>query len=467
MNNRKSVLLLFPPLSKPSHGKDSLANPSPGTENGQRDTPPKERNHIMNLFPRSIPIAVIILGLFLTPVWGEIVSREGEGYLERVDGTLVLHLSGNYYDIGYQHGVLLREMVKKNLTSIVDNQTDLGSTTEYKMYKMLRGAMHARLKPHIPQKYMDEMRGLADGSGLSFEEILTGNLMPEAFHCSGMALFGKATHDGSLYHVRILDYMTKAGLQDMAVLMIISPTGGRTLMNVSYAGFLGSVTGMNDARITIGEMGGGGQGYYDGMPMSFLIRDALERATSLYDAVPIFRDTPRTCEYYYVISDAKIPDARGVYSTPARITFIMPGSAFGFFDIPTAPEKDAGGRKVLLNELTVEKSENQILFKGADGQGFLGLQPPDCVVISGPDRYAHFVNRLKDYEGRVDEKILMQIIKRPVSMRDNLHCAIFHPSTGEAWVAHAASDGSAACDQPYHHYVLRGGVGVPDAAPKK
>ena len=76
------------------------------------------------------------------------------------------------------------------------------------------------------------------------------------------------------------------------------------------------------------------------------------------------------------------------------------------------------------------------------------------MVISGPDRYEYFTERLKDHHGQVNETVLMELIKRPVSMKDNLHCAIFHPSTGEAWVAHAASDGSPACDQPYHHYVL-------------
>ncbi|MFH1741711.1 MAG: C45 family peptidase, partial [bacterium] len=294
----------------------------------------------MKIHVRLITSTVILFSLLCIPAWAEILGREGEGYLEKVDGQFILHLSGDYYDLGYQHGVLLREAVKKNLMSIVDNQTEMGETREYKMYKMLRGAMHARLKPHIPQKYLDEMRGLADGSGLSYEDIMTGNLMPEAFHCSGIALFGKATHDGSLYHVRILDYMTNAGLQDLAVIMMVHPKGARSFINVSYAGFLGSVTGMNDAQITIGEMGGRGQGHYDGMPMSFLLRDALERATTLEEAMKIFEETPRTCEYYYVISDAKIPDARGVYATPGQITFIPPGSVFGFFKIPAPVEKD-------------------------------------------------------------------------------------------------------------------------------
>ncbi len=396
-----------------------------------------------------------VFSLYSVTVGAEIVAREGDGYLEKTDGTLVLHLSGDYYDLGYQHGVLLREMVRTNMLNIVDNQSELGESKEYKLYKMLRGAMHARLKPHIPENYLEEMRGLAEGAGLEFEEVLAGNLMPEAFHCSGMALFGEATQDGSLYHVRILDYMTEAGLQDLAVLMIVKPEGARAFMNVSYAGFLGSVTGMNDAQIAIGEMGGGGQGFYDGMPMSLLIRYALERASSLQEAMDIFRDTPRTCEYYYVISDAKIPDARGVYATPGQIHFIEPGTNFGFFDIPPAPEKDAGGRKVLLTGIEIQQTEHQVVFKGKGGDaGFFGILPKDCVVISGVDRFGHFMKRLKDHYGDVNEANLIEMIKRPVSMKSNLHCAVFHPSTGEAWVAHAASDGSPACNQEYHHYLL-------------
>ena len=52
------------------------------------------------------------------------------------------------------------------------------------------------------------------------------------------------------------------------------------------------------------------------------------------------------------------------------------------------------------------------------------------------------------------EPDLMDLIKRPVSMSENLHCVIFHPQTLEAWVAVAAPDGSPACNQRYYHYRL-------------
>ena len=41
---------------------------------------------------------------------------------------------------------------------------------------------------------------------------------------------------------------------------------------VTYAGFIGSVTGMNAERVSIGEMGGRGMGHWDGTPMALLVR---------------------------------------------------------------------------------------------------------------------------------------------------------------------------------------------------
>jgi isopenicillin-N N-acyltransferase-like protein len=85
----------------------------------------------------------------------------------------------------------------------------------------------------------------------------------------------------------------------------------------------------------------------------------------------------------------------------------------------------------------------------------VALQPKDSVIMSGYDRYQHFIDRLTPKYGQVDEQQLMEMIKRPVSMKSNLHCAIFHPATLELWVTVAATDGSPACNQPYYRFSLK------------
>ena len=96
------------------------------------------------------------------------------------------------------------------------------------------------------------------------------------------------------------------------MLTVAEPRGKIPFVNVTYAGFVGSVTGMNAERISIGEMGGGGLGHWDGVPMAFLVRMVLEEADSLERGIAIFRKNPRTCEYYFVIADGKTGKAVGM-----------------------------------------------------------------------------------------------------------------------------------------------------------
>ena len=113
---------------------------------------------------------------------------------------------------------------------------------------------------------------------MDVQDIIVANFIPELFHCSGFALSGSATKDGTLYHGRILDYGCDWRLQEHAVLTVAEPRGKIPFVNVTYAGFVGSVTGMNAERISIGEMGGRGMGHWDGVPMAFLVRMVLEEA---------------------------------------------------------------------------------------------------------------------------------------------------------------------------------------------
>ena len=95
---------------------------------------------------------------------------------------------------------------------------------------------------------------------MSAREAHLANFFPELFHCSGFAIFGKATADGHIYHGRVLDYLKGVGLEQNAVTIVHQPDYGHAWINISYAGFVGSVTAMNDQGISIGEMGGGGYG---------------------------------------------------------------------------------------------------------------------------------------------------------------------------------------------------------------
>ncbi len=185
-----------------------------------------------------------------------------------------------------------------------------------------RAARAAALAP----RYFDECDALARAAGISTRDGRAANLFPERFHCSGVAVCGKATIDGKVLHARVLDYMRDIRLQDAAVVQVFMPQGRNAWVSQGYAGFIGTVTAMNAKGLAIGEMGGRGEGDWDGMPMSFLLRNVMERASTVEEGLEILRRTPRTCEYYYILSD-KSRAMAAVHCDARQMTVLRPGNS--------------------------------------------------------------------------------------------------------------------------------------------
>lgn len=347
----------------------------------------------------------------------ETVATCGEGWLERINGYPVLHLKGTPYEMGYQHGVLLRESVRKNMDTLLKVKGDQ-TLVEFAGFKLKpRNAIDLIMqiqKPFVPQKFLDEMDGLAAGAELNADEIRAANFIPELFHCSGFAIAGDATADGTLYHGRVLDYATDWGLQEHAVIIVAQPDGGIPYVNISYSGFIGSVTGMNARHVSIGEMGGGGLGNWEGVPMAQLMREVIETAETLDDAVKVFQNNPRTCQYFYVIADGKTGESVGMEATWEKVDVIRAGEAH-----PLLPH-----------------AVNQ------------------CALLSAGDRYQELVRRTKSGLGTFTAESALTLMDRPVAMGSNLHNVLFEPASTRFWVANASADRKPAADQPYYAFQL-------------
>lgn len=329
----------------------------------------------------------------------KIVRTSGKGRLEDHEGLHVLFLSGSPEEIGRQHGELLGPEVRSVVEKMVYG---IGVASSFAKNRWFFGEIEEatnRSKPFVPPSYLTEMSALASAAGLRHDEVQLANFFPELFHCSGFALHGKATVDGKLYHGRILDYMIGVGLEDNAVVMIYRPDDGNAWVNVSYAGFVGSVTAMNEKKVAIGEMGGRGEGNWDGKPMAQLVREVMERCDTIDEAVELMRNSPRTCEYYYVISDGKTHRAVGIKATPDIFETVWSGESH-----PQLPDP-------------VE----------------------DTVLLSAGDRYKELVSRVKKGYGHFDPESARELMTRPVCMKSNIQSVLFGPDTLDFWVAYADS----------------------------
>ncbi|HWL53405.1 MAG TPA: C45 family peptidase [Chthoniobacteraceae bacterium] len=380
----------------PTHGSRSPGKPVPAAE-------------LATSFAETLRIAA----LPLTPFKPEPDHRRrsGKGWLEVRGGHYQMYLEGSPYEIGHQHGSLAPEQIARSSQRLIYGVGLLYSLRAGEWFPQAARKLVERQRPFIAPAYFEEMKGLADGAQVPLETVQAVNLFPEFFHCSGAALMGEATVGGELLHARVLDYMVGIGLQDDAVVMAVTRPGANRFVSVGYLGFIGSVTGMNEQKVAIGEMGGAGEGEWDGIPMSLLIRQALETCDTADAVVEQMRQSPRTCEYYYLISDGKGPSAVGVKATPTLFE----------------------------------------TFRAGEWHPQLTEPVEDALLLSGKGRYEKLAERVKADYGKIDEARLIEIIKTPVAMRSNLHNVIFRPQSLRLSVADAVRNGPA-CDQPYRTY---------------
>jgi hypothetical protein len=257
----------------------------------------------------------------------------GHGWLEERDGVKILHLSGTNYEMGYQHGSLLKAEVQENMRAWLhfswisfENLTSMWNVME----------------EYVPQEYLDEMQGLADGAEITFEEIAAANmviLVCDIGGCFGISAWGNATKDGRLYHARsfdmdldICDPITGICVQENSVLIVRHPENGYASLIPTVAGAMHGGGGINEQGIAVGQQICQSRNWdLHGTPAQFRVQQVLDHASTAQEAIQ-FLTANREFGWNFIVSDSKIPEGY-IVETTANSTYV------GAFDDPTESKK--------------------------------------------------------------------------------------------------------------------------------
>lgn len=154
----------------------------------------------------------------------------------------LVEVSGSSYEMGYQHGEQGADLIRQYISWIE-------KLTQTPRHMLCRNAiaflpMMEALSPSL----VEEVRGLADGAGISFEEAVLCQARAEAAHvgqagCTVFALTGSATADNQPLAGQNQDLEPEYA--DVAILLRVKPSDGRPrALMVTFAGQLGYM-GMN------------------------------------------------------------------------------------------------------------------------------------------------------------------------------------------------------------------------------
>jgi hypothetical protein len=246
-----------------------------------------------------------------------VIRETSHGRLEEVgkgdERISIVHVWGTPYEMGYAHGELLKEPITKQIEIIKAMLKDVGGDAS------ILDKVWAQVRPHVSEYFIDEMKGLADSTGVDLQTIIRSNMIGEAseWHCSLFGAWGEATKKtGHLLQLRALDYAVGAGIQNHPVITVYHPGegNGHAFANIGWAGVVGAVTGISSEQLAISEIG---DDYnqeadtFDGVPFTFMLRDILQFDQSLDEAIDRIKTSPRTTSLMYAVGDGEMGQARG------------------------------------------------------------------------------------------------------------------------------------------------------------
>ena len=161
----------------------------------------------------------------------------------------VVEVGGNPYEIGFQYGRACPEIRKMlDITHQGFGGKD-GTAVLMDKYIPLYLPFAEKYAPEI----VEEMKGMAAGAGLDFQDIFLMNITyeisaPLTMGCTSFAAVGNATAGGAVITGQNLDFLSM--YEENIVLLKTKPVDGPATMAVAPAGTLGLI-GMNSAGITL------------------------------------------------------------------------------------------------------------------------------------------------------------------------------------------------------------------------
>jgi len=258
------------------------------------------------------------------------VQRFGLGYRYPQAGWIVLHIEGEPYVRGYQHGRLMAPEIAHFIPELARYRSSRAPSDAWHDLRLIASALFLR---RFDPEYLEEMKGIADGAaaaGAKFEgrpidllDVVTINAdvetnfledalevtatglegrrfrepnqqrpsRPKESHCSAFAATGPATGDGQV----LIGHITMWNLfhaYHYNVWLDIKPARGHRVLMQTYPG--GIMSGldyyMNDRGIVVCETTLA-QTKFDaaGIPLVDRIRRALQYADSIDGSVQILR----------------------------------------------------------------------------------------------------------------------------------------------------------------------------------
>ena len=229
------------------------------------------------------------------------------GSLQLIDGVALVHVRGSHREMGRALGNLVGVQAYETFHSYMrcfapDFNGDLKLARE--------------MEPNLPEWMREEMRGFSETSELTYDEMLVGQCFLDIHKvaaCSTIAAHDSMTQTGEILMGRNLDFPSLSIAHEANLVVVYEPDDGPRYAGVTWPGFLGILTGINDRGLALSMMlvyGHQRREHLDGLPFPTLFCQLLKECGTVREGDAVLQTKPHCTATNLILADATRTAAR-------------------------------------------------------------------------------------------------------------------------------------------------------------
>jgi predicted choloylglycine hydrolase len=220
-------------------------------------------------------------------------------------GLWELYVEGDPLEIGLITGSLTKNLMYKQEKVFFDKINGLvPSKGKQRFLQKFLSWYNRKMYKHVPEEYKTEIFGLSQYASDDFNTITNPYLRSLYLHgahdighalqdlalvgCTSFAAWDDKTEDGDLLLGRNFDFYAGDAFAEEKIIAFVNPDDGFKFMSVTWGGFIGVVSGMNEKGLTVTINAGKSKiPLVAKTPISIVAREILQYASTIEEATEI------------------------------------------------------------------------------------------------------------------------------------------------------------------------------------
>ena len=307
-------------------------------------------------------------------------------------GLYELYVEGKPFERGVVNGKLSKELVvlQEDYFNAQINKM-IPSKSYLHFLKYVIGWFNRNLEKNVAEEYREEIYGISESAsdqygyiGTNYQRILNYHAAHDIGHalqnmalvgCTSFGTWNAASTDSQLIIGRNFDFYVGDDFARNKIVLFESPTDGYKFMSVTWGGFIGVVSGMNEKGLTV-TINAAKSGIPSGSatPVSLVAREILQYASTINEAVNIAGKRKMFVSESFLVGSAadnkaviieKTPDTLDVYDPRSDHIlcsnhFQSKGLAGSELNVEQVNRSASPYRYKRLEELLEEKGKNTV-----------------------------------------------------------------------------------------------------------